>query len=747
MPSRALDEATTALAEGRPGADDAYAAALDAATRLDAWDAQRRIDVALAGLDACTDRDRPLATLSVGQRYRVRLACLLGARFDLLLLDEPTNHLDAASLAFLTARLREHPGGVVLVTHDRALLKDVATEFLDLDPSADGLPRRYAGGYAGWQEGRRRDYENWVRDHEAQQAEHQRLADSVSEAQGRLSTGWRPDKGTGKHQRQSRAPGVVQALRRRQEELEAHRITVPEPPQPLRWPPLETRTGAPILRCHDVTVTGRLHHPVTVTLNGGDRLLVTGPNGTGKSTLLSVLAGELTPSTGQLRHLSRARIAYLGQEVPDWPPGMLAHDLYEQHLGRLTRRAAARRKSPAADRDQPARPGSTPYAGGADVAGAATPAQPGAAAGRTPRPADPRRTDQPPVGGAGRRPHRRPADDPGGGRRRHPRPPAAPRPRGLARPAAHRRSSTVTTPRQVRAACRGPRRGRERSPPQWPDRQGIHPLSHLAEAWQDPSLRQVRASGVSMGPAVTPDLSNLGRRLYEALSTVAATFQGMTAHPDDSNCECHWGSAEELALLKTADVPLDEDLLRRAYWASDWSYPAPMMRRILPQLTQSLVAGKVEPMIGMESLAQQFTRAHWQEWPDAQRTALREFLDVWWLHVLVDPDARVPAHEALVFLAEISGKLTPWLTIWADLMGDMVTRQRLVTAVDEWIYELLNDELPWDSRPDSDTWCAALTLWFMRHAPAALREHEDSAELQESLRLLLLPKAQRWARS
>ncbi len=150
---RALDEATTALAEGRPGADDAYAAALDAATRLDAWDAQRRIDVALAGLDACTDRERPLATLSVGQRYRVRLACLLGARFDLLMLDEPTNHLDAGSLAFLTARLREHPGGVVLVTHDRALLKDVATEFLDLDPSARRPPaplrrglRRLAGG-------------------------------------------------------------------------------------------------------------------------------------------------------------------------------------------------------------------------------------------------------------------------------------------------------------------------------------------------------------------------------------------------------------------------------------------------------------------------------------------------------------------------------------------------------------------------------------------------------------------------
>lgn len=125
------------------GADVAYAAALEAATRLDAWDASH---VALAALDACTDRNRPLSTLSVGQRYRVRLACLLGARPDLLMLDEPTNHLDADGLAFLTARLWAHPGGVVVVTHDRTLLRDVATHFLDLDPSRDGRPRLYAGG-------------------------------------------------------------------------------------------------------------------------------------------------------------------------------------------------------------------------------------------------------------------------------------------------------------------------------------------------------------------------------------------------------------------------------------------------------------------------------------------------------------------------------------------------------------------------------------------------------------------------
>lgn len=332
---RALDEASTAIAQGRPGADEAYATALDAATRLDAWDAQRRVDVALAGLDACPDRRRLLSTLSVGQRYRVRLACVLGAYYDLLMLDEPTNHLDADGLTFLTGRLRQHPGGLAVVTHDRALLADVADEFLDLDPSPDGRPRLYAGGYAGWQDGRARQWQRWVAEHDAQQAEHQRLTAAVHEARDRLSTGWHPDKGHGKHQRQTRAPGVVQALRRRQDALDAHRITVPPPPQPLRWPDLDVRPGLPLLRCRDVTVSGRLSRPTTVELDGGDRLVITGPNGAGKSTLLAVLAAELTPSGGRVEHLASARVAYLAQEVPPWPAGLLAHELYDRHVGRL----------------------------------------------------------------------------------------------------------------------------------------------------------------------------------------------------------------------------------------------------------------------------------------------------------------------------------------------------------------------------------------------------------------------------
>ncbi|EKX67167.1 ABC-F family ATP-binding cassette domain-containing protein [Streptomyces ipomoeae] len=338
----ALEAATLAMTEGDPTADDRYAAALDAATRLDAWDAERRVDVALDALGACTDRDRPLSTLSVGQCHRVRLACLLGAHHDVLLLDEPTNHLDADGLDFLTRRLREHAGGLAVVSHDRALLRDVADRFLDLDPTRDHRPRLYAGGYDAWQDARRRERERWEQDHEEQQAEHRRLQDAVSKARDRLSTGWRPEKGTGKHQRQSRAPGVVQAFRRQQDALAEHRVDVPVPPPALRWPDPGVRPGAPQLRAHGVAVEGRLAGPVDLTLDGGDRLLVTGPNGAGKSTLLAVLAGSLAPTHGHVRTANGARIVRVTQETAEQDPRLTAREVHARHVGRLVARGALR---------------------------------------------------------------------------------------------------------------------------------------------------------------------------------------------------------------------------------------------------------------------------------------------------------------------------------------------------------------------------------------------------------------------
>lgn len=147
---RALDDAAADLADGVEGADEAYARALGAATALDAWDADRRVEVALDALSAISDRDRALSTLSVGQRYRIRLACLLGADHDLLLLDEPTNHLSIALVDELTEALEATAAAVVVVTHDRQMRDDLAhwpTIELDglPDPLCSGLTDRAPG--------------------------------------------------------------------------------------------------------------------------------------------------------------------------------------------------------------------------------------------------------------------------------------------------------------------------------------------------------------------------------------------------------------------------------------------------------------------------------------------------------------------------------------------------------------------------------------------------------------------------
>ncbi|WP_280382834.1 ABC-F family ATP-binding cassette domain-containing protein [Nocardia wallacei] len=329
-----LDAATAALTDERPGADREYSEALDLVQLLDAWDADRRVDVALEGLGAVADRDRRLATLSVGQRYRVRLAVLLAAGDDFLLLDEPTNHLDSAALEFLTARLRACAGGVVVVSHDRALLIDVAETILDLDPTRDGRPRVYGGGYAGFRDGRRAERERWEEEYKQQQSERTRLANDLSSAQNRLVTGWRPDKGTGKHQRATRAGSLARAVHRRQDELERHRITAPTPPQRFTMPELPARSGVTLVRAEEVTVAGRLPRPVGLALDSGDRLVITGANGAGKSTLLHVLAGTLEPTTGRVHRARKARIQLLEQESRR-SLRRRAREVYDAYLARL----------------------------------------------------------------------------------------------------------------------------------------------------------------------------------------------------------------------------------------------------------------------------------------------------------------------------------------------------------------------------------------------------------------------------
>src|ERR1700726_2896445 len=112
----------------------------------DAWELDRTVEIAMDAL-RCPPGETAVATLSGGERRRVALCRLLLQRPDLLLLDEPTNHLDAESVAWLQRFLRDYPGTVVTVTHDRYFLDEVAGWILELDRGR-GIP--YEGNYSGW---------------------------------------------------------------------------------------------------------------------------------------------------------------------------------------------------------------------------------------------------------------------------------------------------------------------------------------------------------------------------------------------------------------------------------------------------------------------------------------------------------------------------------------------------------------------------------------------------------------------
>ncbi|WP_329287018.1 hypothetical protein [Streptomyces sp. NBC_01455] len=236
------------------------------------------------------------------------------------------------------------------------------------------------------------------------------------------------------------------------------------------------------------------------------------------------------------------------------------------------------------------------------------------------------------------------------------------------------------------------------------------------------------------------------RRLRAALDNLAGAFRGMTAHPDEYNCDCHWGSSEELSLLKTPDVELEPDLLRRTWQAVDWTDHAAVLRRILPQFATVLVAGRAEALSRLDEAGYCFARGRWQEWSDDQADAVRDFLHAWWVQSLTDPDAIVPAHEVFLVCAEASGTVGPWLAEWERRTGHLSDR-RLAEAAAEWEYELLGDSLPWGVcwyEHDEEEMRAELVRWLLEHATVRLRESGASVDLRHRIRLLGLTEEDRW---
>ena len=301
----------------------AYAAALEYAVDHDAWDADRRAEVAAHDLGlGALDHERPVGTLSGGQRTRLALATVMTTRPACLLLDEPTNHLDDEAIAVLTRFLVDLPGVVLLASHDRVLLDDVCTDLVDLDPTAfgtDGLGgRRFGGGWSEYVAARDDARRRWEAAYEAQQEELDRLRAATRIGTAQIAHNRGPTDND-KFIYKFKGAKVESTLARRKKDAQrrfdaAEREQIRKPPKALtfRRPLAEVGAGGRLVQVRDLVVAGRLTLD-RLDVEAGEHLLVTGANGSGKSTLLGVLAGRLVPTSGSVS--VGGRVAELAQDV------------------------------------------------------------------------------------------------------------------------------------------------------------------------------------------------------------------------------------------------------------------------------------------------------------------------------------------------------------------------------------------------------------------------------------------------
>jgi ATP-binding cassette, subfamily F, member 3 len=281
-------EITDALGEATDYESDAYQKLLDRLQRvqekLNAREAHRirsQADATLTGLGFDPDDlDRPIRTFSGGWRMRVALAKLLLQRPDVLLLDEPTNHLDIDSIDWLEGYLRNYPGSVIIVSHDRYFLDRMVSETAEL---MRGQVDLYDGNYSYYLEAREERREQWRNAYENQQRRIKEIEDFISRFRYNASKA-----------------SQVQSRVKKLEKMER----IPEPPSEdttisFRFPE-PRRSGAVVLEVRSFSKTytseeGPIHvfdDAGPLTIERGDKIALVGPNGAGKSTLARILDGS-----------------------------------------------------------------------------------------------------------------------------------------------------------------------------------------------------------------------------------------------------------------------------------------------------------------------------------------------------------------------------------------------------------------------------------------------------------------------
>lgn len=258
----------------------------------DAWEIDRRLDIASDALVLPPD-EADVTTLSGGERRRVALCQALLSRPDILLLDEPTNHLDAETVSWLEGQLREYPGTVVIVTHDRYFLDHVTEWILELDRGR-GIP--YHGNYSSWLEQKR---ERLRLEEKKETARQKALARELEWLQ------------SGVRGRQKKAKARIEryeALVSQEFEARQDDVVIQIPPGP--------KLGEKVLEFRNVTkgygeVT--LIRDCSFNVPKGAIVGVIGPNGAGKTTLFRMIVGEEKPDQGEIIRGPTVQLSYVDQ--------------------------------------------------------------------------------------------------------------------------------------------------------------------------------------------------------------------------------------------------------------------------------------------------------------------------------------------------------------------------------------------------------------------------------------------------
>ncbi|MBL8136251.1 MAG: energy-dependent translational throttle protein EttA [Acidobacteria bacterium] len=271
-----------------------------------AWDLDSRLDLAMDSL-RLPPADADVTTLSGGERRRVALCRLLLQSPDLLLLDEPTNHLDAESVGWLERFLKDYPGTVVAVTHDRYFLDNVAGWILELDRGS-GIP--YQGNYTGWLEQKQGRLAQEEKSESKRQRTLQRELDWI-----RMSPRARQAKG------KARLNAYEQLLAEdTSEKLDKVEIYIPPGPR-LGDIVVEARG---VKKAYGDTV---LFDDLTFTLPRGGIVGVIGPNGAGKTTTFRMITGQEQPDAGTIRLGETVQIGYVDQNRDALDPNKTVFDV------------------------------------------------------------------------------------------------------------------------------------------------------------------------------------------------------------------------------------------------------------------------------------------------------------------------------------------------------------------------------------------------------------------------------------